>query len=503
MRIATYTRISTDEDHQPYSLDAQATRLGSYAASQEGWAIVRRESDQKSGATLDRPGLQKLLREGEAGRFDLLLVYKVDRVARSVRGLAQIIERLDEAGVLFRSATEPFDTASPAGRMMVQMLGVFAEFERATIVERVIAGMERKAARGEWAAGQVPYGYTKHPRLHFLVPDPAEVPVVRIIFERYADRMEGAQTIARWLAERGYRTRRGVPFNPKAVLTILRNRVYVGEIFFRGTYYPGPHEPLIDLSLFDRAQQILAERGDDLSLRRSNTSDYLLTGLLRCTKCGRRHVGAAAARGRARTYNYYVCFSRHRYGTQTCDAERIPAPALEAAVLDQLTGLLQQTDLIRDAIHAAAADLDADRPRWEQERQALNAEIARTDAALERYFRAFEEGTMPEKLCGERIDALSRQLSGLRSRREELTDDRQDADTVLTDDDIAALQAEVAQTIRDGDAATRKALLQALVGEIRVEGRDHIRPSYCLPAVRVAPPGGSVPPGGIEPPLPA
>jgi site-specific DNA recombinase len=361
MRIATYTRISTDEDHQPYSLDAQATRLGSYADSQEGWAIVRRESDQKSGATLDRPGLQKLLREGEAGRFDLLLVYKVDRVARSVRGLAQIIERLDEANVLFRSATEPFDTASPAGRMMVQMLGVFAEFERATIVERVIAGMERKAARGEWTAGQVPYGYTKHPRLHFLVPDPAEIPVVRIIFERYADRLEGAQTIARWLAERGYRTRRGVPFNPKAVLTILRNRVYIGEIFFRGTYYPGPHEPLIDLSLFDRTQQILAERGDDLTLRRTNASDFPLTGLLRCDHCNRRHIGESA-RGRRRTYHYYTCFSRLRYGRNTCDADRISAPALEAAVLDQLAGLLQQTDLVTDAIRAAAAELDAGPP---------------------------------------------------------------------------------------------------------------------------------------------
>lgn len=502
MRIATYTRISTDEAHQPYSLDAQATRLGSYVASQEGWAIVRRESDQKSGATLDRPGLQKLLREGEAGRFDLLLVYRVDRVARSVRGLAQIIERLDEAGVLFRSATEPFDTSSPAGRMMVQMLGVFAEFERATIVERVIAGMERKAARGEWAAGQVPYGYRRDERLQFLVPEPVEVPVVRIIFERYADRLEGAQSIARWLAERGYRTRRGVPFNPKAVLTILRNRVYVGEIFFRGTHYAGPHEPLIELSLFDRAQQILAERGDDLSLRRSNTSDYLLTGLLRCAQCGRRHVGAAA-RGRRHRYQYYVCFSRHRYGRETCDAERIPAPALEDAILDQLTRLLQRTDLITTAIRQAAADLDAERPRWEEERAQIDAEIARADTALERYFRAFEDGTMPEKLCGERIDALSRQLSGLKSRREELTDDRQDTDTTPTDDDIAALQAEVAQTIRDGDAPTRKALLQALIGEIRVEGRDQIRPSYCLPAVRVAPPGGSVPPGGIEPPLPA
>lgn len=358
--------------------------------------------------------------------------------------------------------------------------------------------MEPKAAR----AGQVPYGYRRDERLQFLVPEPTEVPVVRIIFERYANRFEGSQSIARWLTEHGYRTRRGGPFNAKTVLTILRNRVYIGEIFFRGTYYSGPHEPLIDLSLFDRAQQILAERGDDITQRRSNQSDYLLTGLLRCTRCGRRHIGATA-RGRRRAYSYYVCFSRHRYGRQTCDAERIPAPALEAAVLDQLSGLLRQTGLVHDAIREAAADLDADRPRWEEERRQLDAEIARADAALDRYFRAFEDGTMPEKLCGERIDTLSRQRSGLKARREELTDDEAEATGALsTDDDIDKLQAEVEQTIRDGDPPMRKALMRALVGEIRVDRRDRILPTYLLPA-GVAPPAGSVPPGGIEPPLPA
>ena len=117
MRIATYTRISTDEEHQPYSLEAQAIRLDSYAKSQEDWRIVRRFTDQASGAILERPGLERALREAEASRFDLLLVYRVDRLSRSVRGLAQILERLDAAKVLFRSATEPFDTASSAGRI--------------------------------------------------------------------------------------------------------------------------------------------------------------------------------------------------------------------------------------------------------------------------------------------------------------------------------------------------------------------------------------------------
>jgi DNA invertase Pin-like site-specific DNA recombinase len=219
MRIATYTRISTDEEHQPYSLEAQAERLKAYAKSQDGWRIARRFSDQASGAVLERPGLERALREAEAKRFELLLVYRVDRLARSVRGLAQILERLDQAGVLFRSATEPFDTASSAGRMMVQMLGVFAEFERATIVERTIAGMERKAARGEWTGGTVPFGYRLDAERRFLLPDPVEAPVVAEVFARYAERLEGSAALASWLTERGCRTRQGKPFNVPAVLT--------------------------------------------------------------------------------------------------------------------------------------------------------------------------------------------------------------------------------------------------------------------------------------------
>lgn len=130
-----------------------------------------------------------------------------DRLARSVRGLAQILEDLDTAGVAFRSATEPFDTATPAGRMMVQMLGVFAEFERAAIIDRVIAGMERKAAKGGWTNGPPPYGY----RINgdYLEPNPDEAPLVTAIFTRYTRGRHGAQAIARWLNDAGHRTRAG------------------------------------------------------------------------------------------------------------------------------------------------------------------------------------------------------------------------------------------------------------------------------------------------------
>ncbi|MDP9277143.1 MAG: recombinase family protein [Actinomycetota bacterium] len=495
MRIATYTRISTDEATQPYSLEAQRERLAAYAKSQEDWRIVRRFSDQASGASLERPGLERALQEAEAKRFDLLLVYRVDRLSRSVRGLAQLLEQLEAAGVGFRSASEPFDTTNSAGRMMVQMLGVFAEFERATIVERVIAGMERKAARGEWNGGSVPFGYRVDPERRFLEPEPAEAVVVQEIFERYGKRLEGTQTLARWLSDRGYRTKQGKPFNPQAVLTILRNRAYLGEISYRGQHHPAPHPPLVDEELFTRAGQILQERGEDCSLRRSNQSDYLLTGLVKCAHCGKRYVGAAA-NGKGGRYPYYVCFTRQRYGRQHCDGDRLPAGELEDAILAQLHSVLEQEPLVRQAIEEAFAELEAARPKREADLARLEAELRKTNEALERYFRAFEEQTLPAAACGSRIEELTEKLRGLEARREELSLEDEDLPEPLSEEDLQALAAQVREVVEQGDRRQQKALLQGLVQEIKVISREEIYPFFFVPAFR--PPSGSVPPARIE-----
>jgi site-specific DNA recombinase len=241
MRVATYTRISTDEEHQPFSLGAQADRLRRYVGGQDGWELVREFTDQMSGASLERPSLRRALLEAKAKRYDLLLVYRVDRLARSVRGLAQVLEELDAAGVAFRSATEPYNTCSPAGRMMVQMLGVFAEFERATIIDRVIAGMERKASRGEWCGGQRPFGYLIDPATSTLVVKEDEAALVPYIFRRYVKDRLGAKAIAGALNKEHHLTRNGKPWSHMSVLTVLRNRAYLGEVFFRGSYHASAH----------------------------------------------------------------------------------------------------------------------------------------------------------------------------------------------------------------------------------------------------------------------
>jgi site-specific DNA recombinase len=169
-RVAIYVRRSTDDEHQPFSIDAQITALTSYVKSQPGWiALPEPFSDDASGATTGRPGLQRALRAAKAGRYDVLLVYRVDRFTRRLSDLLDLLGELDHAGVAFTSATEPFDTSTSIGRMLVHLLGVFAEFERETVIDRVINGMNVKAAKGKWPGG-TPYGYHINPETQKLVP---------------------------------------------------------------------------------------------------------------------------------------------------------------------------------------------------------------------------------------------------------------------------------------------------------------------------------------------
>ena len=490
VRVATYTRISTDEERQPNSLEAQRVRLDSFVSSQPEWQINLRYEDQFTGTVIDRPALSRLLRDAKRGRFDVLLVYRVDRLARSIRGLAQIVDELDQAGVIFRSATEPFDTGTPAGRMMVQMLGVFAEFERALIVERILAGLERKAARGGWCGGRRPYGYDIAADRDHLERNPTEAPLVPVIFDHYVNRQLGSSATAKWLNTNGYRTKNGRLWNHGSVLTVIRNRAYIGEIYYRGSWYPAPHEPIVPRELFDRAQTILKERGEDQSQRRSNASEYLLTSRVRCGRCGQAYIGTAA-HGRSGRYMYYTCFTRHRYGTEHCANDRLPAEQLEQAVTRQLWKVLNDKTLLTAALDHAYAQLAHRDGEHEDELSSVQRKLAETRAAMDRYFQAFEHGTMPEDTCAPRIHALGEQTKALAARASELAT-LADSEPVqrISEADLDAIRRRVRAALDDGGPMRVKAILQELTDEIRIDGRDAIEPTFLVPAVR--PPSGSM-----------
>ncbi len=312
-----------------------------------------------------------------------------------MRQLAQLAEELDSYNVVLRSATEPFDTGSAAGRMMLQMLGVFAEFEHATIVDRISAGIERRAKQGRWFGGRPPFGYIFSNEQRLLVPDPVKAPVVQRIFQLYTRERFGTIAIAKQLrAEKAPAPSAG--WGHPAVHFILTNPTYTGKIRWRDKTFDAQHEPIVDELTFARAQAILRERGEDLSRRRGNASDFLLSGLVRCGRCGRAYIGMSA-RGNGGTYHYYACTGRQKYGPKACRGERLPQHKLEHAVLQQLAGIYRDGTLIQQAIAKAEAKAKRQRPALEQRLASIGAEIARAEQAIERYYEAFEQGTLSRR----------------------------------------------------------------------------------------------------------
>jgi site-specific DNA recombinase len=272
VRVGIYVRRSTDDEHQPYSIEAQDTRLDGYIGSQPGWRLVARFPDDASGATTERDGLQRALAAARAGLIDVLLVYRVDRFSRNLRDMVMLLDELDSAGVVFRSATEPFDTSTPMGRMLVQMLGMFAQFERDTIIDRIIAGMERKHAKGKWKGGKRPFGYQVDKTTHTLIVDEHEAVIVRVIFDLYTKDRLGSRAIAKVLNDRGHRTNSGGKWSGYQVIRALNNRVYLGELTFRETTVTDTHAPIIDLTRWQQAQAILDARGESHAHRAASGS---------------------------------------------------------------------------------------------------------------------------------------------------------------------------------------------------------------------------------------
>jgi site-specific DNA recombinase len=316
----------------------------------------------------------------------------VDRLSRKVRQLAQLAEELDTYEVTLRSATEPFDTGSAAGRMMLQMLAVFAEFEHATIVDRVSAGIERRAKEGRWYAGRSPFGYLYSSEHRTLVPDPVKAPVVRRIFDLYTRRRLGTIAIARQLRDEDAPAPAAGWGHP-AVHWIISNPTYTGKIRWRDKLFDGVHEPLVDELAFQRAQAILRERGEHISRRRGNASHFLLSGVVRCGSCGKAYVGMSA-RGNGGRYEYYACSGRQKHGPKACRNERLPRHKLEHAVLQQLASLYRDGDLVAEALAKAEEEAARTRPEIEQRLASIGAEITRAEQALERYYEAFEQGKL-------------------------------------------------------------------------------------------------------------
>jgi DNA invertase Pin-like site-specific DNA recombinase len=359
-RCAIYTRVSTTEQlgGEYGSLDAQRDACAAYVASQraEGWVLVGDHYDDGgvSGGTLERPALQRLLGDIEAGRVNVVVVYKIDRLSRSLMDFARLVEAFEAHNVTFVSVTHAFNTTTSMGRLTLNILLSFAQFEREVIGERIRDKVAASKARGMWMGGKVPLGYEVQNRK--LVPNEAEAARVRRVFELFAETGSGTETARRLRAE-GLTSKSGRPLDRADIYKILNLRTYIGEVEHKGKVYPGEHQGIVPRALWDNAHAILQVSPRTRASQNRQHAPALLKGLI----FGRdgRALSPTHCVKKGRLYRYYVAQAVLRNAdTQGSDiVRRVSAAEIEAAVVDQVRALLRQPEVVAGTWLAARADV--------------------------------------------------------------------------------------------------------------------------------------------------
>ncbi|OHB45941.1 MAG: resolvase [Planctomycetes bacterium GWC2_45_44] len=375
IRCAIYTRKSTEEGlEQDYnSLDAQRDAAEAYIKSQkqEGWVCLPEKYDDGgyTGGNLDRPAAQRLLADVQEGKIDCIMVYKVDRLSRSLMDFARIIQILDKNNVSFVSVTQQFNTTTSMGRLTLNILLSFAQFEREIISERTrdkIAGARRK---GKWTGGRPILGYDilREPGGSKLMVNPPESRQVRQIFEKYLETGSLMATL-KWLDEEKQRNKQykakdgktngGLVFAKSSLQRLLTNVIYIGRISHKENVYQGEHQGIVDEGLFSQVQSLLKMNRRSGGPHR-NKYDALLKGLVRCKHCGCAMTHHYVLNDNKR-YRYYVCINAQKRGWSNCVSPSLPAVELEEFVIGQIRTLRKDDMFLSEVLEKAQAKLYSD-----------------------------------------------------------------------------------------------------------------------------------------------
>lgn len=441
MCCAIYTRKSTEKglEQEFNSLHAQREACKAYVASQrhEGWVALPEHYDDPgfSGGNIDRPGLQKLMRDIERGGIDCVVFYKLDRLSRSLLDFVKLAEFFGQHNVTFVSITQQFSSTTAMGRLTLNILLSFAEFERAISAERVRDKIAAAKKKGKYLGGTPPYGYDVDYQNTRLVVNQQEAKLIRRIYRRFAEtgsclgiakelNAEGIPTKS-WTTKNGS-FHQGGPWNSQHVYRALNSRTYLGETVHCGASYPGEHEAIVSQSLWDRVQRIFADGTARKRGQETREVNALLRGIIRCGHCDKAMVGTYTKKRGGKVYRYYTCGGAMRNGHASCPVRSVPAGEIEGAVMGQLRVLLRSPEVIAQTFRAAQ-ELDArnrESLREEEsalamrlvELKALAGELIASDASAEAPPERFTE-------LNDQIGEARQHLADVQSRLAALRDD--------------------------------------------------------------------------------
>lgn len=361
VRCAIYTRKSVEEglDQEFNTLDAQRLACESYIAAKrmEGWVCLPEHYDDGgySGGDTKRPAYQRMMADVEAGKIDMIVVYKIDRLSRSLADFTNAFVTLEKHHASLASVTQELNTSNSMGRMVMNLLMTFAQFERELTADRTRDKMAATRRQGLWCGGTVPYGYRLENKRLFVVPEKAAV--VRKIFQKYLD--EGSpKAIAKYLRCSGVMkdSAKGRYWDTVAISTCLRNCVYAGQLPFKEERFKGLHDPIIEKSVWDAVQAKLKEadswkQSRKRASQKASSSEALLAGLVRCGHCGDAlsFTWTKKTKDGVRKYAYYTCRKNTRSGAQTCPVRSVSAQMIEPLVEEEVLRFLRTPTMVRKA----------------------------------------------------------------------------------------------------------------------------------------------------------
>lgn len=477
MRVIAYLRVSTREQAENgYSIGEQEERLRHYCAAKE-WALLDVISDPGfSGAKLERPGLQRLIRLAQQRACDAVLVWKLDRLSRSQKDTLYLIEDvLLKNNVAFISMNENFDTSTPFGRAMIGILSVFAQLEREQIRERMAVGREGRAKAGLFhGGGFAPIGYDysrKEDGGAGLIVNEYEAMQVREAFSLYLGGMSITQ-LQEYLSER-YTTKYGAWRSIGTVRTVLRSKLYTGVITYARKTYPGKHEPLVSQETFDAVQCRLEAMSWQMAQRRGGKpfqSVHVLGGIVWCARCGARYcvnTGNGGNRNHRRQYSYYVCYSRngsakHMVRDPNCKNDRWPVDKLEGIVFDKIRQLALDPSAFEQAAHPDCC------VGVQEKQNLLRARLAELDAQIERLLDLCQAGSAAASVAAGRIAALQAEGDALNAELEAL----HDQPPVAALDRARELLLTAASVLDNGTQEEKRELVHSLIDRVELDGEN-------------------------------
>lgn len=440
VRCAVYCRKSTNEglDSDFSSIDNQREACEAFITSQrsEGWTLVKErfEDGGFSGGTIERPALKKLLTLVQQGEIDCVVVYKIDRLSRSLLDFVRLLELFEERGVSFVSVTQQINTTTSAGRLMLNVLMSFAQFEREIGSERTREKMHAARKKGRYIGGHSPLGYDIDRVNHRLVVNPQEAEIVRELFNLYLD-LRSLMSVVKVVNDRGWRRKSwqtaegvghpGSRFEKVYLQRLLTNPVYIGQVTLKDEVYPGQHDAIVDEETFRQVNDLLTANRNcgDASVR--NKHGALLRGLLKCGRCGASMAHTWTRKGN-RVYRFYGCNRAQKQGRSACSTPTLSAGQIEEAVITEIRKLAQDPQLVDAVFSEVLLQTKQTRKRLDSERTRLLRQRQQREEAVQRLVSTIEgmNGDSPEDIT-QRIAERRAEVTQISQRLAEIDSELQ------------------------------------------------------------------------------